>query len=342
MNVKYIKIFREELFKIMEIKKLTPAEISNLWNSYIANTMGVWVSRHFIATTQDQELLKMLKFTEEIALKESEQSKLFLIEDGQPLPQPFDENDVKINALPLFTDNYVILLKYGLVQAANTVYSLSLNTSSRSDILSFYKKCLENSSELLRQCMNLIQNKGLQHPEIHIPTPDTIEKVDSQNYLSGLLTDTRPLNALEIGQIVYNFHATETHKEFIKGAAQVTNSKELKEHFQRGVKIFDKQLEIFQSILTKNGLPKLPTWETEIIDTTDSPFSERVLLYKHAALTSQASARYGATLSSTTRIDIGVKFMRLMDETLKYGKEVADLLIRLQFLDQLPMAKSRS
>lgn len=303
--------------------------------------MGVWVSRHFIATTQDQELLKMLKFTEEIAIKESEQSKLFLIEAGQPLPQPFDENDVKINARPLFTDHYVILLKYGLVQAANTVNSLSLNTSSRGDILSFYKMCLENSSELLRQCMNLMQNKGLQHPEIHIPTPDLVEKVDSQNFLSGLFTDTRPLNALEIGQIVHNFHATEIHKEFISGAAQVTNSKELKEHYQRGVDISDKQLEIFQSILTKNGLPKLPTWETEILDTTASPFSERVMLYKHAALTSQASARYGATLSSTTRKDIGAHFMRLMGETLKYGEDTANLLIKYKFLDQLPMAKGQ-
>jgi hypothetical protein len=107
------------------------------------------------------------------------------------------------------------------------------------------------------------------------------------------------------------------------------------------VEIFNKHLDVFQKVLSKNGLPKLPTWETEILNTTESPFSERVMLYKHAALTAQASARYGATLSSTTRIDIGTHFMRLMVETMKYGKDIAELMIKNKFLDQLPMAKSR-
>ncbi len=301
--------------------------------------MGVWVSRHFIATTQDQAVLKMLKFAEEIAFQEADQAKLFLVEAGQPLPQPFDENDVKINSSPIFTDHYVVLLKYGLAQAGITVYALSQNNSTRTDIRSFYKDCLQNASELLNLCVDLMVNKGLNHPEIHIPAPDTIEKIGSQKYLQGLFNDNRPINALEIGQLVYNFRATEIHKEFIKGASQVTNSKEMKKQFQRGVDIFQKHLELFQSVLSQNGLPKLPTWETEILETTTSPFSNRIMMYKHAALTSQAAARYGATLSSTTRKDIGAHFMRLMGETLKYGEDIANLMIKYKFLDQLPMAK---
>lgn len=322
-------------------KSLTPAEISNLWNSYVANTMGVWVSRHFITSTQDQGVLSMLKFAEEIALKESEQAKIILLEASQPLPQPFDESDVNLMAAPLFTDNYVILLKYGLVQAAQTVNALSLNTSTHAVVRSFYKNSLENASELLNICVDLMINKGLHHPEIRIPTPEIIEKVDTQNFLSGIFSDTRPLNALEIGQLVYNFNASEIHKEFIKGSAQVTNSSKLKEHYQQGVAMFDKHLRILQKVLSVNGLPKLPTWETEVLDTTNSPFSERVMLYKHAALTTQAAARYGAALSSTTRIDIGAHFMQLMMETLKYGKNTADLMIKFKFLDQLPLAKGR-
>jgi hypothetical protein len=326
----------------MILNELTPAEISNLWNSYVANTMGVWVSRHFIATTQDQELLNMLTFAEKIAIFESESSKQLLIEAGQPLPQPFDENDVKINANPLFTDNYVIHLKYSLVQTAMTVYALSLNTSTRADIRSFFKKGLENSSELLNLCVDLLLKRGLLHPKIQIPTPKKIEKVETHYFLSGILSDTRPLNALEISQLVYNHRATEIHKEFIKGAAQVTSSTELKEHYQRGVKIFNKQLEVLQLSLSHNGLPMLPTWESEILDTNESPFSERIMLYKHAALTSQAAARYGATLSSTTRKDTAAHFMKFMGETLKYGEDLANLMIKHKFLDQLPMAKKEN
>lgn len=176
--------------------------------------------------------------------------------------------------------------------------------------------------------------RGLLQPRIQIPTPPRIEKVDTQHFISGIFTDTRPLNALEISQLVYNHRATEVHKEFTKGAAQVTNSEELKGFYQRGVKIFNNQLEILQLSLSHNELPMLPTWETEILDTTDSPFSERIMLYKHAVLTSQAAGRYGATLSRTTRKDIAGHFMQLMMETLKYGEDLSKL-----FLDQLPMAK---
>lgn len=43
-----------------------------------------------MATTQSQDLLKMLKLAEEMVIKEAEQSKLFLTEAGQhPLPSPF-------------------------------------------------------------------------------------------------------------------------------------------------------------------------------------------------------------------------------------------------------------
>lgn len=52
----------------MNIPKLTPGEITSLWNSYLTNTIALWVTRHFIINTQDDKLLSILKYAEEIAL----------------------------------------------------------------------------------------------------------------------------------------------------------------------------------------------------------------------------------------------------------------------------------
>lgn len=281
----------------------------------------------------------MLEFTEKIAVEEAEQSKFYLQEAGQPLPEAFDETDVNINARPVFTDTFVVLLKYGLAQASLTVYSLSLNTSTRADIRAFYTKCLQNSSELTNRCSDLMLDKGLHQPQIHLPVPVRIEKVDSESYIAGWFTDRRPINAQEIGQIIYHYRATEIHKEVIKTAIQVTKTKEFKKHFERGVDIYQKHLDVFKSILSENNLPKLTTWENEILDTTDSPFSDRIWQFKHAALTAQVAARYGAASSSVMRKDIGAMFLRLMSETLKYGEDAAELLIKHKYLDQLPMVK---
>lgn len=316
----------------MERSKLEPAEISNLWQSYVTDTMAIWVSRHFITTVKDKDINDMLQLAEKFAMEEAEQSKSLLVEANEPLPQPFDEKDVVVNGEPLFTDNYVLLLKYSLAQAAMTVFALSLNTSTRSDIRRFYQKCIQNASELLNHCMDIMVNKKLVLPEIHIPTPNTIEKVNSNEYLGGWFANKRPINAQEIGQIVYNFRSTEIHKEFIRGAARVTKSSELKKHYQQGVEIFQKHLNEFQSILSQNGLPNLPTWDSEILETDTSPFSDRLINYKHTALTSQAAARYGAALCSVMRKDIGAHFMRLMSETLVYEEDAANLMIKNNFL----------
>lgn len=212
----------------MELQKLTPAEISNLWNTYVTNTMGIWATRHFIEKAQDEEIKKMLEFTEVIAVEEARQSKLFLEEAGQPLPTPFEENDVNVNAKPLFTDVYVVLLNSTLTQAAMSVYALSLNTTTRADIRAFFSECIDNTKELFNRCADIIVDKGLQQSDIHLQAPKYIEKVESQSYIQGWFTDRRPINAQEIGQIIYNYHSTEVHKEFINGASRVAKTKELK------------------------------------------------------------------------------------------------------------------
>jgi hypothetical protein len=323
----------------MEIKKLTPAEISNLWNSYLSNTMAIGVTKYFIGKIQDEELHSILEYAEEMAITEVEKSKTFLEEANQPLPQKFTKEDVDLNAPAICTDNFILSIKYNLASVAQVAYSLSLSTSTRKDIREFYHECLKNVGELYNRLADLLIKKGLHHPELHIPTPKHIEKVSKPSFLSGWFADRRPINALEINVLEYNFKTTEFHKTFMKAFAQVTPSKELKKHFERGVEMFQKQLEIFQSILTENDLPKLPTWESEILDTTVSPFSDRLMLYKVSLLTSAAAGRYGNALSCVQRKDLGSHFMRLMMETLQYGEDCVNLMIERGFMDQLPMAK---
>jgi rubrerythrin len=323
------------------IKRLTPSEITNLWNSYLTNTMAFHVSKYFIAKTQDEELHAILEYAEEIAKIEVDKSKEFLEEDNQPLPQKFDENDVDLNAPAICTDNFTAIIKYQLAQAAHIVYSLSLSTSTRKDIRQFFQECLKNSAELYNRLADFIVKKGLHHPEVHIPTPNQAEKVSNQRFLAGWFAERRPINTAEISQLVFNFKATELHKTFMKSFAQVTPSKQLKKHFERGVEILQKHLDIFQSILTENDLPKLPTWESELTDTTVSPFSDRLMLYKMTLLASEASGRYGTSLSTVQRRDLGVHYTRLIAEILKYGEDSANLMIEHGFMDQLPLAKNK-
>jgi hypothetical protein len=323
----------------MEVIKLTPAEITNLWNSYLSNTMALWVTRYFLENTKDEELHSILKYAEEIADIEVKKSKAFLEGAKHPLPRKFDENDVDIHAPAIFTDNFILILKKNLTQIGCLGYSLSLNTSTRKDIRNYYQECIKNSVELYNRLTDLFVKRGLHHPEIHIPTPNQIETVKKQSYLAGWFTDGRPINSAEIGQIVYNFECIEFQRMFIKRFAQITPAKELKEHFERGSEIYKKHLDFFQSLLTENGLPQMPTWESEATDTTVSPFSNKLMLYKISLLIAETSSRYGTSLSSVQRRDVGANYTRLIVEALKYGEDCLNLMIKNGYLDQLPPVK---
>ena len=326
----------------MDKAKLTPAEVTNLFNSYLTNTMTIWVTRHFIVTNQCPKLHSILEYAEEIAMTETEKSKAFLEEANHPLPQKFGEDDVDVNGPSLFTDNFILLLKIVLSSDGLSVYALSLSTSTRSDIRQFYEDCLKNTSQLYNRLSDLAVEKGLHHPEFHIPIPDTIEKVSHQSFLAGWFADRRPLTSNEVMQLVASIKSIEVGKEVMRGFGQVTKSKQFMKHFERGVEMCQKQINVLQSILTEYELPTLPTWENEVTDSTLPPFSDKLMLYKVVLITGATAGRYGAFLSSVLRKDLGVLNSRLLAEQLLYEEDGINLMIEHEFLDQLPMAKEQN
>lgn len=321
------------------LKELTAEEVSNLWSSYLTNTMAVHFGRYLLRTSEDKDVHDMLKYAERIAAIEVEKSKYFLEEANYPLPNGFDEQDVDINGPRLYSDNLMLFIKYTLAQDANTVYSLFLSTSTRSNIREFFESCLINSAKLWNRCADIVTKKGLHNPEIHVPKPEIVDRVDKQSFLAGWLTDRRPLTVQEINSLTFNFKGKELHNELLRSFAQITPSKELKAHFQRGSEICQKHMDTIQCILTENNLPTLPTWESEVTDLTEPIFSERLMLFKISALTAVGVSRYGAAISTVMRKDVGAHFSTLMGELLKYGEDSLNLMIKYGYLDQLPTAK---
>lgn len=319
--------------------KLSPSEVLALWNTYLTHTMTRYVTKYFIQHTDDQELLAVLEMTLKQSIEGMEKSRSFMEQAGHPLPQGFDERDVNFEAPRIYSDNLILMIKSKLAQDAGVVLALSVASASRSDIRSFYNKALKGCADLVAAYDELIHKRGLRHPELHIPVPETIEKVHSKSFIGGIFDGKRPLSIAEIFHISASFHSTGLVSVFFKSFAQVTTSKEFRQFYQQGAELMDKQLESFQGHLTENKLPKLPTWENEITDTTVSPLSERLMLFKSAILIAATAGRYGVALSTVLRKDIGVEFMRLMTETLAFGQESIDLMIKHGYLDQHPLAE---
>lgn len=316
------------------------SEILGLWNVYLSETMTTHVTRYFINKTEDISLRKILIKAEELSKKGVEFSGRVFREAHHPLPEGFEpERDVTINAPRVYSDSLIILIKNKLIQDALVVSTMALASASRKDIRDFFAMQIREGTEMINLLQDLIQQRGLSRA-LHIPFSDQSEKARSSFlFLGGILEGHRPLSVAEIFNLHLNYEMTAVLAVFLKSFAQFTHEdRHVKEHFFRGYEIFNKQLQLFQNRLEESGMPQLPTWESELTDSKEAPFSERLMLFKTLLMLSATGGRYGVAVSTVSRKDIGTDFMRLMTEVLKYAEDTMNLFIKKGYFDQHPLA----
>ncbi|RXT02287.1 DUF3231 family protein [Ammoniphilus sp. CFH 90114] len=320
---------------------LTASENLSLWNTYLTETMTSHVSRYMMAHVTDKDVKNMLAFATQISQEGVDMSASVFINANHPLPQGFTEEDVDMKGPKVYSDDLIILIKRKLVQDALVVNTMSLGAATRPDIRAFYEKQMVDGSKLLNMILELLYKRGLHHP-LHIPFPETVEKVKSSFLFSaGIFEGNRDLNTTELFNLELNFQSTVVLSVFFKSFAQFELIKEgkLADHFLRGARIMDKHLELFRNRLMESGMPQFPTWENELTDASISPFSEKLILFKSAVMLSATAGRYGVAISTVLRRDIGSDFLRVMTETLKYAEDTMNHMVKRGYLDQHPMAR---
>lgn len=258
---------------------LTASEVSNLMAFYMTNTMASFITADMIKKAENLEVRRMLEFGLKIADEEVKGAELFLRNDKRALPEPFTEKDILQTETKYYSDKFVILLKYKLAQDALSLYGLCLSSSTNPKVSAFYKKILNQTAELMEQCIGLLIKNGMHQPLINVPRNEIVEKIKDQEFLGKLFGKTRSLSAPEVLQLTNNYVSTEVFHEILSSFCN-TKRTEISEHFKRGKELCLKQLETIQGKLEKDGLPQLPTWETEINTEERAPYSERLMLFK--------------------------------------------------------------
>ncbi|MGM0873186.1 MAG: DUF3231 family protein [Bacillota bacterium] len=167
--------------------------------------------------------------------------------------------------------------------------------------------------------------------------------VEKQNYLTEWFGKRRPLNAMEISVISFNMQKTVVKIVLEIGVSQVAQSEDVREYFQRGKKLCKEQFHTFSSILSKENLSSPNTWESEITNSTVSPFSDKLMLFHIESLVSGAMGFYGAGLAVCQRRDLALTYTGLLAEIGLYAEVVvqANLLIKNGWLEQPPLADDR-
>ncbi|WP_458413075.1 DUF3231 family protein [Schinkia sp. CFF1] len=322
--------------------RLTAPEMASLWTQYIFDTMSICFFRYVLEHVEDQEVKSIYQTSLELSKRHIEEITVFMVNENYPIPRGFTEkDDVNIHAPRLFQDPFYLNYIYIMTLQGMTGYALSVSTSVRSDLRKYYINCMSETMELFDQSIDLMLSKGLfTRPPIITP-PESIDFVKHQSFLTGWLGNRRPLNAIEIGDITFNVLKMHLHAALKVGFIQVVQSKEVQQHFRRGLEIANKHIKIFESVLDEERLNSPISWQSMITNSTSMTFSDKYMMYQIQMSTQLTLAFYGSAMSVNSRRDIGAHYLRLILELLQFAEDGGNIMIKNGWFEQPPTASDR-
>jgi hypothetical protein len=321
--------------------RLTSPEMASLWTAFLNDTMAICVIKYMLEKVEDSEIKPVFEFALGLAVTHIQTITGIFKEENFPIPFGFTDNDVNLSAPRLFSDTFWLMYLNEMTIHGLTGYAISLTTSTRTDIRDYYTKCNTSAMELYHKTTDILLSKGLFSRPPYISTPQNADFVKKQSFISGWFGDRRPLNAIEISNIFFNLKKDLVNRALQIGFSQVAKSKKVTDFMVRGVDITFKHIEVFSSILHENDLPSPNHWESDITNSTISPFSDKLMMFHAMVLIAAAVGFYGAGMAVCMRSDLVLQYHRIIIETQQYAEDGINIMIDNSWMEQPPQADDR-
>jgi Protein of unknown function (DUF3231) len=221
-------------------------------------------------------------------------------------------------------------------------YSLAFNVSIRQDIRNFYYQCNIDTMDLYNKSIEVLISKNLyDQPPLYFTT-NKVNFIPNLDYVTDLIGKKRKSNTIEAGNIFFNLKKSVMTKAIIIGFKQVCKSNDVRQFLEKSLYTKNKHIMTFSSILLKDNLnfPKL--LDTEITNSTITPFSDKLMAFHVGFLFSAAISYYGTALIASMRVDITVQCEKAILEDFMIYSRFGKLIIKNKWLEQPPEADSRS
>jgi len=323
-------------------ERLSSWEMSQLWLIYQANSAIKCVLQYFVATAQDPEIKAVLNDAlNGIIPQLSTVTNLFNSVDF-PIPHGFSDEDVKLNTKRLYSDSLMLTwlrktVKFGLVKLAH-----ALPLASRPDVRDYLNSSLVFTQSLFNKTQDLLAKKGIVIKPPYTPVPDRVNYItDKNNYYGGLFGKKRPINILELSHVFERLETKNAEKAILLGFVQIAKDKKVKAYFSKGNEILDQEIDRWSSILKDEDLSSSMHWTSEVTDSTESPFSDRLMLFLVMFSITYSITANGFALGNCNRTDIVSSFSKASLDLGVYDKEGLDLMIEKGWLEEIPPTADR-
>ncbi|WP_231734783.1 DUF3231 family protein [Bacillus sp. FJAT-29937] len=325
-----------------ETQPLTTFEIGKLWATYMGNSMSIQILRYFLQHCEDENIKTLLENGLALSNDFKQRIEVFYQKENFPIPIGFTKDDVNLGAPRLYADEfYVHYLKYA-AKAGLSLYAVAVPLVMREDIREFFIYCNQCTTVLLGQINSiLMEKKFIASPPI-IPTPDGIDKVNKQSYLSGFIGDVRPLQALEIIHLWDNIENNVTSLALLLGFHQIVQDEKIKLLFKRGLDMTNKSVKQYQEKLHTEHIQS-PSYLDHLVTTsTYSPFSDKIMLFHKVDMFAMKIRSFGNSLAVTGRRDLNLLYARTLINIGLFVDDGMNILIDKGWLESPPEAYDRT
>lgn len=326
----------------MEKSALTSSEIGSLWAEYINGTATNIINKYMFSIIEDKAIKELFN----IAIKTFGQQKNeignFLVKEGFPVPIGFNETDLYLGKQKLFSDAFCLNYLHIMTIHGTLGHNTALCISVRKDLRTFYDSCSTAGNKMYHKTIELLLEKGLfqRDPLYYSYKHPTF--ISSKDFSDGFLGKGRMLAATEIVSLSLNLKKSIMAKTLSIAFSQVAESKEVRKFLTESEKTADGQIKALAKILQADNLPVPKSLETEVTTSTDSPFSDKLMLFHMGFLFQAAQNYHGAGLASAMRTDLVATYEKTILQNLLVTKNWFDLMVKNKWLEQPPLAPNRN
>ncbi|WP_026673989.1 DUF3231 family protein [Alkalihalobacterium bogoriense] len=318
--------------------KITSSEMASLWSAYINQTHSICTLEYFLAKVEDDDVKETLKSTYQDIESMKNACKQLLQDEQVPIPTAFGTQDVDVNAPRLFSDSFSLMYVKNLLRMMVASNGLMFTMSTRKDVRELFKGGLSKATNLFNEISDTLLEKGIYTRPPFIEPPKKSDFIEDKDYLNGidLFSDQRFLNTIEISHVFANIEANVIGSTLTKAFAQTADIKEVREFMENAGQLSEKIVNSLTQFLTGSQLPAPMASETQVLSSSQPPFSDRMMMYEMTVLSSAGLSDYATSLATSSRNDLKRHYMDLINDTTKIAKKAETIMIKNHWLEQPP------
>ncbi|QOR68006.1 DUF3231 family protein [Cytobacillus suaedae] len=321
--------------------RLTASEITNLWTTYMNDSINDCLMSHFLQHCIDTDVKPKIEQAIKIARKHKEQLSMIFNYENIPIPDAFSiDKDVNLDSPKLFADTLALVYLKDMSIFGISAYGQAVSTSARSDITDFFVQCLNDTTKLQVDVIQTLQQKGVYIRIPYMTKPDKVEYV-KKGFLTGWFGDRRALTGLEITHLCVNYQHNALGKAILIGFSQVSQSKEVINYFLRGIELSNSIMALIEDKLTEGFVPHPLTWDNGVLNSTVNTFSEKLMMALITGIATSSIGNYGIALGFSARRDIAALYAKFIKDAGQFSEDGANILIKNEWMEKPPQSDDK-